>query len=195
MFFSRKKIGVLGQSYRRHFAQNRCFCCLATNIKLAEKIGENYSNVNKNRKKNIHPQSFLQKLPKTSRAPGKLHQKQGSILLFLPEEQEQVLLNLQLSRSFLNLTKDVNTARFLVQAMVNTIKIILENPTTVGGASLGFRQTIEKSVQEKSQSIQGFEKKTIQKFKYSQFLEMSSRFDLKINFEQSLKLLGKPPKL
>ena len=109
--FSLGKKSVLGQSHRRHFAQNRRFCCLATNIRLAEKIGEDYSivrnakNVNKNRKKNIHPQSFLQKLPKTSRAPGKLHQKQGSILLFLPEEQEQVPLNLQLSRSFLNLTK------------------------------------------------------------------------------------------
>ena len=47
--------------------------------------------------------------------------------------------------------------------MVKTIKIITEKPTSVGGASFGFGQTIEKSVQERSHSIHSFEKENITK--------------------------------
>ena len=40
MFFPLKKISVLGQSYMRHFPHNRCFCCPAAKIRLAENLGK-----------------------------------------------------------------------------------------------------------------------------------------------------------
>ena len=167
-----KKISVLGQSHRLHFAQNRCFCCLATNIRLAEKIGENYSivrnakNVNKNRKK-THPQSFLQKLPKTSRAPGKLHQNLESILFFTrartgSSESSAVTLLFELD-------KGCKHSTFPCSGDGKYNKDDPRKPHNGGRRIVWFSSDNRQVCSRKESEYSQFRKKTIQKFKYSQF--------------------------